>query len=163
MTLRPLLLDPRRHLDCVVALILHGSLIGILAWLDPLSLLFALLLPLFVASMLGAYLFYAQHNFPGMKVRLRADWDYVRAAIESTSLMKLSPLLAWLTADIGIHPVHHLNPRIPHYRLSEAWQSLQEVHSAGRTGLSIREIWGCLRLKVWDSRMERMVTFSGKP
>lgn len=163
MTLRPLLLDPRRHLDCAAALVIHGGLIGALAWLDPASLLFALLLPLFVASTLGAYLFYAQHNFPGMKIRAREDWDYVSAALESTSLMRLSPLLAWVTADIGIHPVHHLNPRIPHYRLEEAWRALPELHSAGRTGFSIREIWGCLRLKVWDSKRERMVTFSGRP
>jgi acyl-lipid omega-6 desaturase (Delta-12 desaturase) len=163
MTLRPLILDPRRHPDCAAALLLHGLLIGVLAWFDPMSLLLALLLPLFVASMLGAYLFYAQHNFPSMRLRPRAEWDYVSAAIESTSLMKLSPLLGWITADIGIHPVHHLNPRIPHYRLEEALETLEELTAAGRTGLTVREIWGCLRLKLWDEDQQRMVTLLGKP
>jgi acyl-lipid omega-6 desaturase (Delta-12 desaturase) len=163
MTLRPLLIDPRRHLDCAGALLIHGALIAILAWFDPATLVFALLLPLFVASILGAYLFYAQHNFPDMKVRPRAEWDYVTAAMESTSVMKLSPLLAWITADIGLHPVHHLNPRIPHYRLGEAWEALPELQSAGRTGLTLKEIWACLRLKVWDADQQRMVTFRGEP
>lgn len=160
MTIRPLWLDPRRHLDCVAALVLHVGLVTMLAWLDPATLCFALLLPLSLASTLGAYLFYAQHNFPGMKLRPRSEWDYVSASIESTSVMKLSAPLAWVTANIGLHPVHHLNPRIPHYRLQEAFDAIPELQAAGATGLSVRQIWDCLRLKVWDPEQARMVPFS---
>jgi len=163
MTIRPLWLDPRRHLDCAAALLLHGLLVATLAWLDPATLFFALLLPLFLASTLGAYLFYAQHNFPDMKLRPRAEWDYVAASIEATSVMKLSAPLAWVTANIGLHPVHHLNPRIPHYRLQEAFDAIPELRAAGSTGLSVRQIRDCLRLKVWDAERARMVPFPGGP
>jgi len=32
----------------------------------------------------------------------------------------MNPLMNWLTGNIGIHHVHHLNPRIPFYRLPDA-------------------------------------------
>lgn len=160
MTLRPFILDPRRHLDCLAALLLHGTLVTTLALLDPVSLVHALLLPLFTASAAGSYLFYAQHNFPDAKVRSRAEWDHVSAALDSSSYMPLSPVLAWLTADIGFHHVHHLNARIPHYRLAEAARAIPELRRAGRTGLSLRDIRSCLRLKLWDEAQGRLVGFA---
>lgn len=160
MTLRPFLLDPRRHLDCLAAFLIHAGLVGALAWFDPASLAYALLLPLFVASAAGSYLFYAQYNFPDAKLRTRSQWDPVSAAIESSSFMPLSGLLGWVTANIGYHHVHHLNARIPNYRLAEAAAAIPELQTAGRTGLGVRDIWRCLRLKLWDPERARLVSFS---
>jgi acyl-lipid omega-6 desaturase (Delta-12 desaturase) len=163
MTLRPFLLNPRQHLDCAAALGLHGALIAMCALLDPAALLFTLGLPLFVASALGAYLFYAQHNFPDAKFHPRGEWELPIAALESSSYMDLSPLMHWMTANIGYHQVHHLNPRIPFYRLPEAMASIKELEAVGRTTLSLTDIYRCLRLKLWDPARGRMVTFSGDP
>lgn len=162
MTLRPLLLNPRQHLDCGAALVLHGALVATLAWLDPVAIVFTLGLPLFTASVLGAYLFYAQHNFPDVKLRARSEWDYVFAALHSSSYLEMSPLMRWLTANIGYHPVHHLNARIPYYRLPEAFAAIEELRQAGRTTLTVGGIWSCLRLKLWDPSENRMVAFSDK-
>jgi acyl-lipid omega-6 desaturase (Delta-12 desaturase) len=157
MTLRPFLLRPKSHWDCGAALGLHGVLIAGFAWLDPQGLLFTVWLPLFTASVVGAYLFYAQHNFPDVKLKPRADWDIAWAARRSSSFMVLSPLLHWLTANIGYHQVHHLNPRIPYYRLPEALAAIPELQDAGRTSLGVRDILRCLRLKFWDAEQDRMV------
>lgn len=162
MTMRPFLLNPKRHVDCAAALGLHGALIGGFAWLDPQGLLFTVWFPLFTASVVGAYLFYAQHNFPDARLKPRSQWDMVWAARRSTSYMTLSPLLHWLTANIGYHPVHHLNPRIPHYRLPEAFAAIEELHDAGKTSLGTRDVYRCLRLKLWDEESDRLVTLSGK-
>lgn len=162
MTLRPFLLDPRRHLDCLAALLLHGGLVVALAWIDPAALVYALLIPLFLASAAGSYLFYAQHNFPDAKLRPRSEWEPVSAALEASSFMPLSPVLAWVTANIGYHHVHHLNARIPNYRLAEAAAAIPELQGAGRTGLGIRDIWRCLRLKLWDAQRGQLVTFSDR-
>lgn len=160
MTLRPLLLNPRRHADCAIALGLHGSLIGGFAWLDVEGLIFTVWLPLAVASVLGAYLFYAQHNFPGARLKPRAEWDIVWAARRSSSYMKLSPLLHWLTGNIGYHQIHHLNARIPNYRLREAFDSIEELRDVGTTSLSVGDVRRCLRLKVWDPERDRLVPLS---
>jgi omega-6 fatty acid desaturase (delta-12 desaturase) len=160
MTLRPFLIRPRAHLDCAAALLVHAALIAGFAWFDPEGLVFTLWIPLVTASALGAYLFYAQHNFPGVRLRPRADWDLAWAAHQSSSHMVLSPLLHWLTANIGYHQVHHLNPRIPFYRLAEALEAIPELQAAGTTSLSVGDIRRCLRLKLWDPARDRMVPLS---
>lgn len=157
MTLRPFLLNPRKHADCAAALALHGGLIAFFAVFDPEGLLFTFWLPLVVASALGAYLFYAQHNFPDAKLKPRDEWDVVWAARNSSSYMPLSPLLHWLTADIGYHQIHHLNARIPHYRLKEAFDAIPELRDAKTTSLSLREMRRCLSLKLWDPERDRLV------
>lgn len=161
MTARPLLLNPRKHADCAAALGLHGALIAGFAWLDPEGLLFTLWIPLFTASVLGAYLFYAQHNFPDARLKPRGDWDLVWAARRSSSYMELSPMLHWLTGNIGYHPVHHLNARIPNYRLPEAFAQIKELQDAGRTSLTLRDVRRCFRLKLWDPELDRLVSLSG--
>lgn len=163
MTIRPLLINPRRHFDCALALLVHAGLIALLAWIDPWALLYTLWLPLGVAAVLGAYLFYAQHNFPDMKLKCRSEWTYAGAAVYASSYLDLSPLLHWITGNIGYHPVHHLNARIPFYRLPEAFAAIPELRASGRTDLSVKGILACLRLKLWDADADRMTTFSGRP
>ncbi len=64
-------------------------------------------------------LFYAQHNFPSVCFADKAGWTYAKAAIESSSYMVTNRLMAWFTANIGYHHIHHLNARIPFYRLPQ--------------------------------------------
>jgi len=157
--LRPLLVDPRRHLDGLAAIVLHvGLLVALgLTRLDILG--FAVLLPWFVATGFGSYLFYAQHNFPGVQFRSDEDWDYVYAALRSSSFMKMNPVLHWFTANIGYHHVHHLNSRIPFYRLPETMAAFKELQSPGTTTLWPKDVLHCLRLNLWDNSRDRFVSF----
>ena len=41
-------------------------------------------------------------------------------AVHGSSYLKLGWVLSWFTANIGLHHVHHLNPRIPNYTLDRA-------------------------------------------
>jgi omega-6 fatty acid desaturase (delta-12 desaturase) len=159
MCLRSLLVNPREHFDSCIALMLHIAMVILLAVFAPDLLIFAILLPGMVAAALGAYLFYAQHNFPGLKLQARDDWDYVFAALHSSSFIAMSPVMHWFTANIGYHHIHHLNAKIPFYRLPEAMAAFEELQSPGRTSLSPRDIFRCLRLKLWDSETNRLVTF----
>ena len=158
MCLYPGFNDPRQHADCLVALLVHiaigGALVLLLGW--P-ALFLTMIIPHFIASAIGSYLFYAQHNFPGVSFRDNAGWTYEKAAIESSSFMKMGPLLRWLTANIGYHHIHHLNSRIPFYRLPEATAAIPELQDPKSTSLHPAEIIRCLRLKVWDVEAQRMV------
>jgi omega-6 fatty acid desaturase (delta-12 desaturase) len=55
------------------------------------------------------------------------------------------------------HHVHHLNARIPFYRLPEIVAALPELQEPKTTSLQLGEILRCLRLKVWDGTAQRMV------
>lgn len=162
MTIRPFLQSPSKHLDAVGSVIVHVLLI---AWLAARGLdvvLLGMLGPLFVASFIGAYLFYAQHNFPSAKLRPRSDWSHVDAALHSSSFIPMSRVMNWLTGNIGFHHVHHLNARIPFYRLPEAMTALEELQSPGRTTLGLADIRACLRLKLWSPEADRLVGFDGR-
>jgi omega-6 fatty acid desaturase (delta-12 desaturase) len=65
--------------------------------------------------------------------------------------------MAWFTGNIGYHHVHHLNSRIPFYRLPEAKEAIPELWRPKTTSLRPAEIVRCLRLKVWDADARRMV------
>jgi omega-6 fatty acid desaturase (delta-12 desaturase) len=159
MCIQSFVANPRKHLDSLITLIIHFSIavflfikFGWLAWL------LTFFLPFFLSHMLGAYLFYAQHNFPGVSFRTNKDWNYAKAALESSSYMKMNPLMQWVTANIGYHHVHHLNAKIPFYRLPEAMEKLPELQEVKTTTLGIRDIVACLKLKVWDPEENRMIT-----
>jgi omega-6 fatty acid desaturase (delta-12 desaturase) len=65
MCLRPFVTKPREHWDCLIAVAVH---FGIAAWLlltfGWQAWLITQVIPHFIASAIGSYLFYAQHNFP---------------------------------------------------------------------------------------------------
>jgi omega-6 fatty acid desaturase (delta-12 desaturase) len=160
MCLRSFLVSPGRHFDSAVSMAMHLSLVGLLAWASPMLLVLLVLMPMTIGSALGAYLFYVQHNFPMVKLRERADWDYLEAAMHSSSYLRMSPLLHWFTGNIGYHHVHHLNERIPFYRLPEAMAAIPELQNPGWTTLALKDIRQCLRLKFWDPERQRMVGYS---
>jgi omega-6 fatty acid desaturase (delta-12 desaturase) len=158
MCLYPCFNNPREHADCFVAFVVHiaigVALVFLLGW--P-ALFLTMIIPHSIACAIGSYLFYAQHNFPGVTFSDNAGWTYEKAAIESSSFMTMGPLMRWFTANIGYHHIHHLNARIPFYRLPEATAAIPELQDPKTTSLHPAEIIRCLRLKVWDVERQQMV------
>jgi len=151
---------PKKHYDSLITLIAHGvityfaiTLFGWEVWL------FAIFLPIFIACAMGAYLFYAQHNFPATTFSDKEDWKYEMAAMESSSYMVMNPFMEFMTGNIGYHHIHHLNCRIPFYRLKEAMEAIPELQEARTTSLHPKEIAACFRLKVWDPERNKMIGF----
>lgn len=158
MCLNPFFNHPRKHFDCLVAFVVHCGIGAALLYFGGwTALLFVQVIPHFVASAIGSYLFYAQHNFPGVSFNDSAGWTYEKAALESSSFMRTGRLMGWFTANIGYHHIHHLNSRIPFYRLPEVHRMIPELRSSRTTSLHPGEILRCLRLKVWDVETQRMV------
>jgi acyl-lipid omega-6 desaturase (Delta-12 desaturase) len=150
--------SPRKHYDSMIALILHIAvsvfLCIFLGWQIWFCLFF---LPFIIAFAMGAYLFYAQHNFPGVTFSENNEWAYEKAALESSSYMEMNPVMAWMTGNIGYHHIHHLNSKIPFYRLPEVMAHFKELQTCKRTSLNLKEVAACLRLKIWDQEKRQMV------
>ncbi len=164
MCISPFVNDSKKHFDCLIALLLH-VVIGVLltvfgGWQ---VLLLTQTIPHLVASAVGSYLFYAQHNFPGVSFNDKAGWTYEKAALESSSFMKTNSIMAWFTANIGYHHIHHLNARIPFYRLPEVLRQMPELQAVKTTSLHPVEIFRCLQLKVWDVETQRMISLRHLP
>jgi omega-6 fatty acid desaturase (delta-12 desaturase) len=158
MCLYPSFTKMSEHYDGLLAFLLHLLIAVGITWFFGWSALFlTLILPLFIACAIGSYLFYAQHNFPSVSFSDNSCWTYDGAALESSSFMVTGPIMAWFTANIGYHHVHHLNSRIPFYRLPEVVAAIPELQTPKTTSLHPLEILRCLRLKVWDPEAKRMV------
>ncbi len=160
MCVSPFLRAPKKHWDSGLAFVLNLSAtaliiatVGFEAWF------FVFFLPLAVAMAAGAYLFYAQHNFPDIVVQGRHEWSYGKAALQSSSYMKMGPVMRWFTGNIGYHHVHHLNSMIPFYRLPEAMAGIPELQNPGTTSLALKDISACFRLKLWDPERGEMVGY----
>jgi omega-6 fatty acid desaturase (delta-12 desaturase) len=157
----PFLRAPRRYRDSGLALLVHGAVgAALFTFAGPAVFFYAFLLPFVIAGATGAYLFYVQHNFEGITIRTKAEWNRTEAALEASSYLKLGRIMRWFTGNVGYHHVHHLNPRIPHYRLADAMAAIPELQDAIVVRLDPRTICSSFRLKLWDPDAGRMVGYA---
>ncbi len=158
LNLKSFVQSPSKHIDSLLALVVHfaigfaiwnyfGTGLLLLGWIVPFSITFGM----------GAYLFYCQHNFPGATFRENQDWTYDNAALSSTSYMVMNPVMHWFTGNIGYHHVHHLNSRIPFYRLYEVMQDMPELQNVGKTSWKLTDMIACFKLKLWDAEKGKMI------
>jgi acyl-CoA synthetase (AMP-forming)/AMP-acid ligase II/fatty acid desaturase len=157
--LKSIVKQPRRYWDSAVAILVHIAALIALGMAGWSFLILCYVMPLWLAMMIGTYLFYVQHNFPDVKLKPRKEWCFEFAALHSSSYLDVHPVLHWLTGNIGYHHIHHLNSRVPFYRLPEVFEAIPELQHPGRTNLTLPEILRCLRLKLWDAQENRMITF----
>ncbi|MGC4022874.1 MAG: fatty acid desaturase [Cyclobacteriaceae bacterium] len=151
--------SPKKHIDSLIALVFHFAVsFAVAYYFGPVVFFLAWFFPFFLAFGMGSYLFYSQHNFPGAQFRENHDWAYDLAAITSTSRMIMNPVMNWFTGNIGYHHIHHLNSRIPFYRLPEAMASMPELKDVPTTSWNPVEVARCLRLKLWDAEQGKMIT-----
>ena len=156
----PLLTNPRKFWECGAAILIHIVLISAIWVFAGFSVLFfAFLLPSVIAASMGAYLFFAQHNFPGMRIVPVGKWSHYRGALESSSYLRCGAIMRWFTGNIGYHHVHHLNSLIPFYRLPKAMAAIPELQSPTVTSFHPRDVLACLRLNLWDPDRERLVSY----
>jgi omega-6 fatty acid desaturase (delta-12 desaturase) len=110
-----------------------------------------------LAAAAGVWLFYVQHQFEHTTWERDGAWSLHEAALRGSSHYDLPALLRWLTANIGVHHVHHLCSRIPYYRLPRVLRDHPELRDIGR--LTLRESLRCVPLALWDEERNRLVSF----
>jgi omega-6 fatty acid desaturase (delta-12 desaturase) len=112
-----------------------------------------------LGGMCGALIFWMQHNFaPGFHAE-GEKWDFVSVAVEGSSYLRFGPVLRWFTGSIGLHHVHHLNPRIPNYRLEDARRAIPELTAVDP--LSLSDVKRSFTHVFWDAERGAMVPLTG--
>jgi len=143
------------YLTNLVLVLMFGGLFYLLGWTVAL-----VQLPIMVfASIIGVWLFSVQHRFEASFWARQTNWTHEAASIEGSSHLRLPKLLQWFTGNIGLHHIHHLNPRIPNYRLQRCHDASPGLQSAPELTL-----WQGLkqsRYALWDENRGRMVPFRG--
>jgi omega-6 fatty acid desaturase (delta-12 desaturase) len=112
-----------------------------------------------MAASMGVWLFYVQHQFEDVVWARDEAWAHHDVSLAGSSYYDLPGFLHWFTANIGIHHVHHLNSRIPYYRLGKVLKDHPELKAVGRLTL-----WDSLRntrLALWCERRKKLIPFKG--
>lgn len=110
-----------------------------------------------IACSAGVWLFYVQHNFDGAYWQRHDKWEFFKAGLEGSSFYKLPAILQWFTGNIGFHHIHHLSPKIPNYKLPEAFEENPLFQIKPVT------IWISLKsltYRLWDEKKQKLVGFN---
>jgi omega-6 fatty acid desaturase (delta-12 desaturase) len=140
--------------NLVLALMVSG-----LAWLAGWRAVLLVGVPTFwLASGFGVWLIWVQHRFEGALRQSPPEWNWETAAVAGSSHFKLPRILQFFSLNIGLHHVHHLNPRIPNYNLSRANQENDFLRRVPT--VSVLDGLKAVRLSLYDVELGRLVTFS---
>jgi len=132
--------------------------IAAMMWLVGWSAFLMVHLPIMlIAASMGVWLFYVQHQFEGVAWARTGNWSHYQGALSGSSYYDLPGLLRWFSGNIGIHHVHHLNSRIPYYRLPKVLRDHPELKTVGR--LTLLDSLKGIPLSLWCERSEKLVSF----
>lgn len=133
---------------------LYGLLGLAFGWVNLLLILGPVIL---IGSWAGVWLFFIQHQFEETVWEDGANWNFHIAALRGSSYYVLPKILQWFTGNIGLHHIHHLNGKIPNYRLQECLDASPQLKGMSR--LTILESLKCVRLALWDEDGRKLVSF----
>lgn len=136
-------------LAVAVALYMGGGWAPILLIWVPTSL---------AGATIGVWLFYVQHQFETTHWDAEPDWQMHDAALHGSSHYVMPAVLQWMTANIGVHHVHHLYSRIPFYRLTEVLRDFPMLAEAQR--MTMRESFANVKLHLWDEKGRRLLSYA---
>jgi len=109
-------------------------------------------------SIIAIWFFYVQHQHEYGYKHWKKNWDYMTSALKGSTYYKIPKVFNWLTGNIGIHHVHHLNPAIPSYNLQKCIKENPWLNQFP-TIIGMRESFSLISNKLWDETQERMISF----
>ncbi len=112
---------------------------------------------MYFAGMAGIWLFYVQHQFDPGYWKREEEWHTVDAAMEGSSYYKLPKVFQWFSANIGLHHVHHLRPRIPNYNLQRCLDAIPELRL--KDHLTVKRSFASVNMNLWDEANDRLISF----
>ncbi len=116
---------------------------------------FSMIIPAYIAGIIGVGLFYVQHQFPDARWFTTQEWSHVQASIEGSSLLVLPQPLEWFTYNIGYHHIHHVDSGVPAYRLKQCYQEVEAVGK--KRPLTLMEILSSFRLRLWSREQNKLI------
>lgn len=127
----------------------------------------AWVVPFLMWNWLMGFAIFQHHNHQGIAwYDKREEWDFFAAQIESTVHIEMPTWMEWVSARIMQHTAHHVNPKIPLYRLTASQQCLERAYpreivvQTWRLGSLSRTMSLC---KLYDFKNHRWLNFAGMP
>jgi omega-6 fatty acid desaturase (delta-12 desaturase) len=135
-----------------------GLILSLMIYFGGLMPLLLIYLPTsLIAASFGVWLFYVQHQFEETQWDGDEDWQMHDSALHGSSHYVMPAVLQWMSANIGVHHVHHLYSRIPFYRLTEVLRDHPVLAQAQR--MTMMESFACVKLQLWDERDRKLLSY----
>ncbi|KNE66447.1 hypothetical protein AMAG_11584 [Allomyces macrogynus ATCC 38327] len=110
-----------------------------------------------IAATIGVLLFHAQHTFDGVHRARGKEWDPTAMALRGSSFLQVPYGWRWVTAALEFHHVHHLNAKVPCYRLQacheDAGEWFDEVPK-----ITVWEVITSVKWCLWDEKRGMVAT-----
>lgn len=113
----------------------------------------------YLACTFGSLIPYIVHNFESIHWGKRPELTFTTAALRGSAVLSWGRLFDLVTMNIGYHDLHHLNAKIPGYKLREAHRELEADGLLNSEKISFFMGLRCFRLKLYDEKNDRMVPF----
>jgi len=110
-----------------------------------------------MASIIGTWLFFIQHQFPEAYFRHFHEWNFQDAGMKGSSFYDLPKIVMWFTGNITYHHIHHLAPKIPFYHLGKCYKNSKEFKNGVKFSFFQSLPYACLAL--YDKSQGRLVSF----
>ncbi len=134
-------------------------LVGGIGYFGGIAVLLVVFVPMtLVAASIGVWMFYVQHQFEDTSWDHEPAWQLHDAALHGSSHYVLPGVLRWFTANIGVHHVHHLQSRVPFYRLPEILRDHPQLAEAQR--LTMRQSLDSVGRQLWSEKSRRLISFA---
>ncbi|MCE0505628.1 fatty acid desaturase [Roseivivax sp. GX 12232] len=113
----------------------------------------------YIATLCGGLIPYVLHNFEQVHWGVKPELDFETAALEGSSVLDWGWLFDLAMMNIAYHDLHHLNAKIPGYKLKAAHEELERRGLIQSKRIGLIEGLMCLRWKLYDTEAGRMVPF----
>ena len=151
--------NPRSWISVMITNIAIVSLVILFAQFIGLGGVLFIYLPVITFSAIaGGWFFYVQHQFEDAYWRDSKSWNFDEASIQGSSYYNLPKILNWFTGNIGFHHIHHLNSKIPNYRLQKCYKENPILQKAPE--IKFWKSFKTMRLALWDEQKKKMISFS---
>lgn len=136
----------------VALALMFGTLIAVFGWR---AVALVHLPTASMAAMMGVWMFSLQHRFDGALWAREGAWTSENASLSGSSHLVLPRVLQWFTGNIGYHHIHHLDPRVPNYRLEDCHRS--DPAFAAAPTVTLRQGLSAMRYCLWDEERQTLI------
>jgi omega-6 fatty acid desaturase (delta-12 desaturase) len=155
-------------LQVLAIIILHqalGRVISVQSLAVDISI--AMIVPFLILNWLLGYVSFLNHSHPQVPWFASTDeWSFATGQIRCSVHMSVPMCLIFFITDLGLHATHHLEPRVPIWKLVKAQQKfVQKIHDEG-----VFEHWSpklqreiFRQCKLYDYQNHQWLDFSGCP
>ncbi len=158
MSLSTALKNRKSRRNVIFSVFLYFSAFGVIWYLFGWQKLLLLgILPFVMFTWLGTVLLYLQHNFQGVKYFSGRKNNYLERILGSSNTILSNAFWKWVMCNSGYHLVHHIEPKIPYYRLEEAHRALTEHITVPEMKFTMSNVLECYKQKIFDAELGQTV------